>query len=230
MRSTCSKSTARTSGRTASTPGSSGPGSPNYNVSVSERVVAADLSEEISTAGKEASGTGNMKMALSGALTVGTLDGANIEIRERVGAENFFPLWAHDHKFIGLTEAGYSPRSFSEGDDELRDAIDALASGAFTAGDRDAFDAIITGLLARDEYLLLADYRSYVDCQERISPVWLEPESWTRMSILNAARCGFFSSDRAVRAYCRDIWRTASVPSPTDRPSGFVVGSRRAAR
>jgi glycogen phosphorylase len=189
---------------------------PDYNVSVSELAVAAgNLSEQISLAGKEASGTGNMKLALNGALTVGTLDGANIEIRDRVGAGNFFLFGLTAGQAVALRQGGYSPRAACEGDAELKAAIDALTSGAFSGGDRDAVEAVLSSILDWDEYLVLADYRSYIDCHDRaVGPAWADQDRWDRMSILNAARSGFFSSDRTVRDYNRDIWHTKPVPMP----------------
>jgi glycogen phosphorylase len=189
---------------------------PDYNVSVSEIVVAAgNVSEQISLAGKEASGTGNMKLALNGAVTVGTLDGANIEIRDRVGAGNFFLFGVTAEQAVAARQAGYSPRAYYTGDAELKAAIDALASGAFSGGDRTAFEPILSSILDWDEYLVLADYRSYIDCHDRaVGPAWADEDRWTRMSILNAARSGYFSSDRTVRDYCRDIWHAEPVPVP----------------
>jgi starch phosphorylase len=189
---------------------------PDYNVSVSELVVAAgNLSEQISLAGKEASGTGNMKLALNGAVTVGTLDGANIEIRDRVGAGNFFLFGVTAEQAVAVRQGGYSPRACYEGDAELKAAIDALRSGAFSGGDREAFQPVISSILDWDEYLVLADYRSYIDCHDRaIGPAWADQDRWTLMSILNTARSGFFSSDRTVRGYCRDIWHIEPVPVP----------------
>jgi starch phosphorylase len=201
---------------------------PNYNVSVAEVVVAAgNVSEQISLAGKEASGTGNMKLALNGAITVGTLDGANIEIRDRVGADNFFLFGLTAEQAVALRQDGYSPRARYEGDDELRAAIDALASGIFSGGDRGAFDQVISSILTWDEYLVLADYRSYIDCHDRaVGPAWADEDRWTRMSILNTARSGFFSSDRTVRGYCRDIWHTQPVPVPrTPNPAAGQLGT-----
>lgn len=187
---------------------------PDYNVSVSELVVAAgNVSEQISLAGKEASGTGNMKLALNGALTVGTLDGANIEIRDRVGAANFFLFGVTADQAVALRQGGYSPRAACEGDPELKAAIDALTSGTFSGGDRDAVESVLSSILNWDEYLVLADYRSYIDCHDRaVGPAWTDQDQWTRMSILNTARSGFFSSDRTVRDYSRDIWHTQPVP------------------
>jgi starch phosphorylase len=192
---------------------------PDYNVTRAELIVpAADLSEQISLAGKEASGTGNMKLALNGAVTIGTLDGANIEIRDRVGPENFFLFGLDAARAAGARERGYSPRAVYEADAELRAAIDAIAGGAFSNGDKDVFAGLVDSILGFDEYLCLADYRSYVDCQDEVERAWLDVDGWARMSILNAARCGFFSSDRTVRDYCRDIWRVDPVrvpPPPT---------------
>ena len=189
---------------------------PNYNVTISELVVpAGDISEQISLAGKEASGTGNMKLALNGAVTVGTLDGANIEIRDLVGADNFFLLGLTADEVTALRQRGYDPRAYYRDDAELRAAVDALASGAFTGGDRDAVGPVIDSLLTWDEYMVLADYRSYIDCHDQaVGPAWADQERWTRMSILNTARSGFFSSDRTVRGYCRDIWHIEPVPVP----------------
>jgi starch phosphorylase len=189
---------------------------PDYNVSVAEVVMAAgNLSEQISLAGKEASGTGNMKLALNGALTVGTLDGANIEIRDRVGAGSFFLFGVTAGQAVAVRQAGYAPRAWYHGDAELKAAIDALASGAFSGGDRDAFEPVLSSILDWDEYLVLADYRSYIDCHDQaVGPAWADEDRWSRMSILNAARSGFFSSDRTVRDYNRDIWHAEPVPVP----------------
>jgi starch phosphorylase len=185
---------------------------PDYNVSRAELIIpAADLSEQISLAGKEASGTGNMKLALNGAITIGTLDGANIEIRDRVGADNFFLFGLDATQAATVRQQGYAPRSFYEQDDELRAAVDAIASGVFSRGDRDAFAAVVDTVLGRDEYLALADYRSYVDCQDTVADTWLDTDRWTRMSVLNTAHCGFFSSDRTVRDYCHQIWQVDPV-------------------
>jgi starch phosphorylase len=157
-------------------------------------------------AGKEASGTGNMKFALNGAVTTGTLDGANIEIRARVGAENFFLFGHTADEVFALKAEGFNPMDYYYANPELKAAIDSIASGAFSNGDRYLFQPIVESLLHHDDYLLLADYESYVDCQESASEIYLDAEAWTRMSILNVARCGFFSSDRTIRQYCDDIW------------------------
>ncbi|WP_238013299.1 glycogen/starch/alpha-glucan phosphorylase [Dactylosporangium sp. AC04546] len=184
---------------------------PDYNVSRAQVIIpAADLSEQISLAGKEASGTGNMKLALNGAVTIGTLDGANIEIRDRVGAENFF-LFGLDAQQAADLRRRYDPRAFYERDPELRAAVDAIASGMFAKGDRALFAPVVEAMLGRDEYLALADYRAYVECQDHVAAVWQDRDRWTRMSVLNAARTGFFSSDRTVREYCDKIWRVDPV-------------------
>ena len=186
---------------------------PDYNVSVSELLLpAGNVSEQISLAGKEASGTGNMKLALNGAITVGTLDGANIEIRYRVGADTFFLFGLTADQATAVRQGGYSPGAYYRADAELKAAIDALTSGVFSCGDREAFEPVISAILDWDEYLVLADYRSYIDCHDQaVGPAWADQERWTRMSILNTARSGFFSSDRTVRDDRRDIWHTQPV-------------------
>ena len=162
-------------------------------------------------AGKEASGTGNMKFALNGALTVGTLDGANVEIRERVGEENFFLFGLSADEVIAHKERGYDPMDRYRADDELKNVIDSLAAGQFSEGDAELFKPIVESLLRDDEYMLLADYASYVECSERAARAYGDPEAWTRMSILNTARCGFFSSDRTMRQYSDEIWNVDAV-------------------
>ena len=185
---------------------------PNYNVKLGHRVYpAADLSEQISLAGKEASGTGNMKFAMNGALTIGTLDGANIEIREEVGEENFFLFGLTTPEVEQRKAAGYNPRAYYEANSNLREVIDSLAGGEFSHGDRTLFEPLVQSLLTRDEYMLLADFQSFVDCQDRVNAAYGDRNHWTRMSILNVARMGKFSSDRAIRDYCADIWKTWPV-------------------
>jgi starch phosphorylase len=185
---------------------------PNFNVSLAERIYpAADISEQISLAGKEASGTGNMKFALNGAVTTGTLDGANIEIQERVGPENFFLFGLTAEEVFALKAKGYRPLFYYQNNAELKQVIDRIASGHFSKGDANLFNPITDSLLQHDEYMLLADYQSYIECQDRAANAYLDTEAWTRMSILNTARCGFFSSDRAMRQYCEDIWRVQPV-------------------
>ncbi|HXV80426.1 MAG TPA: glycogen/starch/alpha-glucan phosphorylase [Candidatus Binatia bacterium] len=185
---------------------------PDFNVKNGQRVYpAADLSEQISTAGKEASGTGNMKFAMNGALTIGTLDGANIEIRDAVGHENFFLFGLTAEEVGKLKASGYNPRSYYESNPELRETIDLIDSGFFSSGDRELFRPLVESLLNRDDYMLLADYQAYVDCQQRVSEAYRDQKNWTRMSILNSARVGRFSSDRSIREYCRDIWNVSPL-------------------
>ncbi len=185
---------------------------PDFNVKNGQLVYpAADLSEQISTAGKEASGTGNMKFALNGALTIGTLDGANIEIRDAVGASNFFLFGLTSSEGGDLKSRGYDPREYYYSNAQLREVIDLIASGAFSNGDRELFRPLVASLLDRDEYLLLADYQSYVDQQDHVGQAFIDPEHWTTMSILNVARMGHFSSDRSVQEYCDRIWNAKPV-------------------
>jgi starch phosphorylase len=180
---------------------------PDYNVTLGQRVYpAADLSEQISLAGKEASGTGNMKFAMNGALTVGTLDGANIEIRDAVGAENFFLFGLTTDQVYAKKAAGYDPEHYYHSNLELKEALDGLASGRFSRGDAGLFRPLLDSLQRFDPYMLLADYQSYMECQDKISQAYLDRDQWTRMSILNTARMGKFSSDRAIREYCDEIW------------------------
>ncbi len=186
---------------------------PNFNVTLGEIIYpAANLSEQISLAGKEASGTGNMKLALNGALTVGTYDGANIEILERVGAENFFLFGLRVEEVTALRTAGYRPHDYYEANEELRRAIDQIANGAFAAGDPSLFEPIVRSLLDRDEFMVLADYAPYITCQEEVDRRFVDVQGWTRSSILNSARCGFFSSDRAIRQYADEIWKVSPLP------------------
>ncbi|MCP5141274.1 MAG: glycogen/starch/alpha-glucan phosphorylase [Gammaproteobacteria bacterium] len=185
---------------------------PNFNVKTAQLIYpAADLSEQISTAGKEASGTGNMKFAMNGALTIGTLDGANVEIRREVGEENFFLFGLTETEVVARQAAGYVPRHYYDANPELRAAIDLIAGGYFSHGDHDLFRPLVDELLGRDRYLLLADYADYLDVQASVDLAYRDREHWTRMSILNTARMGYFSSDRSIRDYNRDIWRAPPV-------------------
>jgi starch phosphorylase len=200
---------------------------PNYNVSGGQRVYpTADLSEQISTAGKEASGTGNMKLSLNGALTIGTLDGANIEIRQEVGAENFFLFGLTAQEVAAVKAQGYRPHDLYLADPELREVIDLLRSGFFSRGDPDLFRPLVDNLLHSDPYLVLADFRAYVECQQRVSAAYHDTEQWARMSIVNCARSGKFSSDRTIREYSRDIWHVHPVPvallSQDEVKAGFL--------
>jgi starch phosphorylase len=198
---------------------------PNFNVTNGQRVYpAADLSEQISTAGKEASGTGNMKFSMNGALTIGTMDGANIEIREEVGAENFFLFGLTAAEVMKLRASGYNPRDYLT--DEMKEVLDLLRSGFFSRGDPHLFRPLIDGLVYHDPYLLFADFASYSKVQQEVSAAYRDTEHWTRMSILNSARSGKFSSDRTIRQYCEDIWRAPAVPvrliSQEDLKVGFI--------
>jgi starch phosphorylase len=186
---------------------------PDFNVTLGQKVYpAAELSEQISTAGYEASGTGNMKFAMNGALTIGTLDGANVEIREEVGADNFFLFGLNVGEVLALKSRGYSPIDYYHASPQLRQVIDLIASGHFSHGDTDLFIPLLDSLLYHDPFMLLADYQAYVDCQEQVNQAYRNPEYWTRLSILNTARMGKFSSDRAIREYCQDIWNVKPVP------------------
>jgi starch phosphorylase len=185
---------------------------PDFNVKNAQFIYpAADLSEQISTAGKEASGTGNMKFMMNGALTIGTLDGANIEIRQEVGEENFFLFGLSDAQVEQLRRDGYRAADFAAGNGELRDALDLIASGHFSRGDRDMFRPLVDNLLHADPFFVLADYADYVACQERVNDAWHDVRRWTRMSILNTARSGKFSSDRAIGEYCNEIWKISPM-------------------
>ena len=182
---------------------------PNYNVKSSQAVYpAADLSEQISTAGKEASGTGNMKFTMNGALTIGTLDGANIEIREEVGEENFF-LFGLDAKQVFELKAGnYNPHWIYEHNPELQRCLNMIYTGYFSQDNRELFQPLVDHLKYHDDYVLMADYQSYIDCQDKVSEAFRDQDNWARMSILNVARSGKFSSDRTIRQYCQEIWGT----------------------
>jgi len=186
---------------------------PNYNVKIGHTVYPmTDLSEQISLAGKEASGTGNMKFSMNGALTIGTLDGANVEIREEVGPENFFLFGLTVEEVMETQRAGYTSMDYYNNNEELKSAIELIASGHFSHGDRELFRPIVDSLLYDDQYMLFADYQSYIDCQEQVDRAYRNRQSWTSMSILNSARMGKFSSDRSIKDYCRKIWEVAPFP------------------
>ena len=193
---------------------------PNYNVTNSQRIYpASDLSEQISTAGKEASGTGNMKFAMNGALTIGTLDGANVEIRDAVGADNFFLFGLTADEVVQLKSEGYRPWDYYQNNPSLKDAIDLIASGHFSQGDGALFQPLLDKLLYDDPFMLLADYQAYVDCQVSVSNAYQDRSRWLEMSILNAARMGRFSSDRSIQEYCEKIWKVSPAPVDIDRYS-----------
>ena len=181
---------------------------PDYNVSrAMELIPAVDLSEQISTAGLEASGTSNMKMTMNGALTIGTMDGANIEIREAVGAENFFLFGLTAGELADLRRQGYEPWQYYQGNAELKRALDLIASGHFSREEPDRFKPLVDALLlGGDRYALLADYASYVASQDEVDALYGDAEAWSRKAILNVARSGYFSSDRSIQEYAKHIW------------------------
>lgn len=190
---------------------------PDFNVKNAKFIYpACDLSEQISTAGKEASGTGNMKFSMNGALTIGTLDGANVEIREEVGADNFFLFGLTAEEVSSLQKNGYQPSAYYQGNPELQAVIERIRSGHFSRGDRELFKPLLDSLLFHDPFLLFADFAPYVEAQRQVDHVYRDQETWTRRSILNVARMGKFSSDRAIREYCRDIWKVKPVPVSLD--------------
>jgi len=181
---------------------------PNFNVQNAHLIYpAANVSEQISTAGKEASGTGNMKFMINGALTVGTLDGANVEIREEAGPENFFLFGLDVQEVEALKASGYRPSDYIDSNEELTAVLDLISGGTFSHGDHQVFRPLVDNLRYHDSFLVCADFASYVECQERVSRAWQDRDAWTKMSILNTARSGKFSSDRAIAEYCEDIWK-----------------------
>jgi glycogen phosphorylase len=185
---------------------------PNFSASLGQMIYpSADLSEQISTAGKEASGTGNMKFTMNGALTIGTLDGANIEIREEVGAENFFLFGLTTPEVYAMKAKGYNPQHFYNTNPELKAVIDRIAMGYFSSGDTELFKPLLDSLMYRDDYMLFADYQAYVDCQEIVSETYRNKKKWTEMAILNVARSGKFSADRTIKEYCDEIWHAKPV-------------------
>jgi glycogen phosphorylase len=186
---------------------------PNYRVSLAEKIIpAADLSEQISTAGKEASGTGNMKLSLNGALTMGTLDGANVEIKEEVGDENIFIFGMNVDEVVALRAQGYHPGDFHQRDPELRAVVEWLGSDFFTPGEHGVFSLVHDSLLSGgDPYMVLADFRSYSDAHLQVDAAYRDQARWAKMAILNTARLGKFSSDRTMREYAKDIWKIKPV-------------------
>jgi glycogen phosphorylase len=183
---------------------------PNFNVQNGQLIYpGADLSEQISTAGKEASGTGNMKFMINGALTIGTLDGANVEMREEAGAENFFLFGLTVEEVQQIKRDGYRPSDYING--ELSMALDLVGNGTFSHGDTEVFRPLVDNLRFDDPFLVCADFTSYLECQDRVSAAWRDTAAWTRMSILNSARSGKFSSDRAIAEYCDDIWDVSAL-------------------
>ena len=202
---------------------------PNFSVRLGHRIYpAVDLSEQISTAGMEASGTGNMKMALNGALTIGTLDGANIEIRERVGGDNFFLFGHTAEQLAALNRSGYHPMPWLENEPLTRAAIDLIGSGHFSEGDRELFHPLLSNLCSSDPFRVMADISDYRRAQNDVDAAWLDRERWTHMSVLNTARCGFFSSDRSIREYAERIWKVAPVPVASSSPEPHLAQSAEA--
>jgi starch phosphorylase len=188
---------------------------PNYNVTLAEAIIpAADLSEQISLAGMEASGTGNMKFSLNGALTIGTLDGANVEIRDLVGPEYFFLFGMTEDEASQRAAAGYRPAEFYERSPSLKRALDAIAAGAYSGGDPSVFAGLVANLLNEDRFMVLADFDSYLEVQQEVERRYADPEWWSRAAILNIARTGFFSSDRSIRDYLDRIWHAEPTPMP----------------
>jgi glycogen phosphorylase len=189
----------------------------DFNVTVGQRIYPiADLSEQISTAGMEASGTGNMKFAMNGALTIGTLDGANVEIRQEVGPENFFLFGLTAAEVFALKQQGYRPWDYYQANEQLKAVLNFIAEGYFSHGDRELFKPLIDTLIHVDPFMVLADYQAYVDCQDQVSLVYADPERWTQMSILNTARIGKFSSDRAIQDYSKKIWQVEPISIDTN--------------
>ena len=191
---------------------------PNYSVSMAEKVIpASELSEQISTAGFEASGTGNMKFMLNGAMTIGTLDGANVEMLEEVGAENIFIFGMKADEVAEAKVTGYNPRRIYETDPELREVLDMINGDFFNRDEPHIFSQLFNALVDYgDNYMLLADYRSYIEMQDRVDAVYRDKAAWTRMSILNTARSGKFSSDRTIREYAEEIWHIKPVKVEKD--------------
>jgi starch phosphorylase len=202
---------------------------PDFSVKSAQHIYpAGDLSEQISMAGKEASGTGNMKFALNGALTIGTLDGANVEIREDVGAENFFLFGLNVDQVRELKLRGYRALEVFEKNASLREILEFIGSGALAGGDSNLFRPLLDRLLYEDPFLVLADYQAYADCQEQVSALWRDQRAWTHKAILNVARMGKFSSDRSIRDYCERVWRVKPVKVPSLSIGARAGSDRRA--
>jgi starch phosphorylase len=185
---------------------------PNYSVSLAEVIIpAADLSEQISTAGTEASGTGNMKFALNGALTIGTWDGANIEMAQAMDAENMFVFGLHTDSVARMKALGYDPRVYVDANPQLRQVVDAIGHGAFSYGEPDRFRGLIDPLMVRDTYMLMADFADYVAAQAKVDALYRDPAAWADRALRNVAAMGDFSSDRTVAQYISDVWMPPSV-------------------
>jgi len=196
----------------------------NYRVSFAEKIIpAADLSEQISTAGMEASGTGNMKFQINGGLTIGTLDGANVEMREEMGDENIFIFGLTVDEVEAVRRKGYKPREFYEKNAELHQCLDSIASGYFSPENPSLFRELVSNLLDHDTYMLLADYEAYIKCQEKVSALYADQDAWSRMCLMNIAAGGKFSSDRTISEYASDIWGVPTtrdkLPAPYESPA-----------
>ena len=191
---------------------------PNYRVSAMEIICpGTELSEQISTAGKEASGTGNMKFMMNGALTIGTLDGANIEIREKAGAENFF-LFGLDENGVHEQKKNYDPNSIIAGDEDIKRVMSMLESGLFCENEPGIFNVLTAGLRnPHDQWVTIADFRSYIDAQKKVSQTYRDQDQWDRMSILNSASSGWFSSDRTIQQYADEIWKVDPIATPATK-------------
>ena len=186
---------------------------PDYNVKLGEIVYpATDLSEQISTAGKEASGTGNMKFAMNGALTIGTLDGANVELRDLVKKENFFLFGKTESEIMDLKNNHYSPKTFIDQCPELKEVIHLIEIGHFSNGDKELFKPLLNSLTGHDPFFVMADFEDYLNKQDVVSECWNNKKSWNKMALLNTARSGYFSSDRSIREYCQSIWKVSPMP------------------
>ena len=186
---------------------------PDYNVKLGEIVYpATDLSEQISTAGKEASGTGNMKFAMNGALTIGTLDGANVELRDLVKPENFFLFGKTESEIMGLKNEGYSPQTYIKKSQELSEVIRLIEIGHFSNGDKDLFKPLLNSLKGCDPFFVMADFDDYLNTQDMVNKAWNDKKKWNKMALLNIARSGYFSSDRSIREYCESIWKVSPMP------------------
>ncbi|CAF4803773.1 unnamed protein product, partial [Rotaria sp. Silwood1] len=200
-----------------------------YRVTMAEQIIpGADLSEQISLAGMEASGTSNMKFMLNGALTICTLDGANVEMAEEVGNENIFIFGMTVEEVEKRKKEGYNPKHFYENNDELKQAIDQIRNGYFSPENPDLFHDVANSLLSEngDHYMLLADYESYIKCQDRVSELFKDPINWTKKSILNIAASGKFSSDRTIAEYAREIWGVTPTLTPLPHPHEGRPGTK----
>jgi starch phosphorylase len=198
---------------------------PNYGVSMAETIIpGTDISEQISMAGKEASGTGNMKFAMNGALTVGTLDGANIEIREAVGPENFFLFGLDAAAVAEVKRQGYHPAHYIEKSERLHAALHLIRTGFFSPDEKSRFETVVNGLWTTDPYLVCADFESYWECHERVDAAYRDPDGWTRMVVSNLANMGRFSSDRTIRQYAEEIWDVKALRIAMNGSDPFDFG------